>query len=632
MSVMSKVTSGLNEAQMQAVTHLGTPLLVLAGAGSGKTKALTHRAAWLIEEQNIHPGEILLLTFTNKAAGEMLSRMAKLVKGKDLPFAGTFHRFGALLLRRHGQHIGTPNNYVIYDDDDQKSLMKQMIKDRGLDPKKYKAETVLQAISFAKNELLTPSTLLERASNSWQETVAQLYGDYERVLRRSEAVDFDDLIMLPVKLLLQEKELREKYSKQYQHVLVDEYQDTNNAQYQLTRILSGKLRNLMVVGDFSQAIYSWRGADYRNLEQLGKDYPDLTTVRLEQNYRSTQTILAAASGVIAHNSGHPVLSLWTQGKEGEAVRVYEAYDELAEAGYVAGVIRSQSNLGQRRLGDFVVMYRTNAQSRAIEEALLREGLPYVLIGGVRFYARKEIKDLLSFLRLTVNPMDVVSRERMTKVGKRRYAAFEAWREEWKDLYENLTSLEILDAIINASGYLNQFDPDDREDLARLENIQELRSVAAKFSNLEDLLENVALVEQETTRDIAQSPDRVTLMTLHGAKGLEFPVVFMLGMEEGLFPHSRSLTDPNQMEEERRLCYVGMTRAREELHLTYASRRYFFGRREVFSPSRFLSEIPKELTDKKQDAIISSEDDNSWGYKLAELDDLPFSGVKSADDW
>jgi len=629
---MSKITNSLNEAQIQAVTHLGTPLLVLAGAGSGKTKALTHRAAWLMEEQSITHGSILLLTFTNKAAGEMLNRMGSLIMHHDLPYAGTFHRFCALLLRRHGHLIGVPNTYVIYDDDDQRTIMKQLIKDRGLDTKRYKADTVLSAISFAKNELLTPQSLSEKSINIWQETVAHLYNDYQKILYNSEAVDFDDLMMKSVQLLKQEVDLKNKYNNQYEHILVDEYQDTNNAQYQLTKILAGEKQNLMVVGDFSQAIYSWRGADYKNLDQLGKDYPNLTVVKLEQNYRSTQTILAAASSLISYNTSHPVLELWTKGKDGNQINIYEAYDEQAEANFVAQTIRTGNKIEGKHLGDFVVMYRTNAQSRAIEEALLREGLPYVLIGGVRFYARKEIKDLLSYLRLTVNPNDSVSKERMNKMGKRRLWAFEQWREKNKDTYFNMPSLEVLDAIIEATGYVTQFDVDDKDDMGRLENIQELRSVAAKFVDLGDFLENVALVEQESTRDINQSSEKVTLMTLHAAKGLEFPIVFMVGMEEGLFPHSRSLSDPDQMEEERRLCYVGITRAREELYLTYANQRYFFGRRENFIPSRFLGEIPSELISKVKDTLLGESDNNSWGYKLAELDDLPFAGVKSLDDW
>lgn len=624
---MHDIISDLNPNQQQAVTHIGTPVLVLAGAGSGKTKALTHRTAWLINQKNIPSGNILLLTFTNKAAGEMLNRVKDLIGNQDLPFAGTFHKFCALLLRKHGHHVGVPAGYVIYDDDDQVSIMKSIIRDYGLDSKRYKPESVLYQISYAKNDLITPKMLAEKALNQYQEIIAKLYRDYQNLLRKNEAVDFDDILSLAVTVLKEQPSLLTHYANQYQHVLVDEYQDTNTAQYELTKLISSQWRNLMVVGDFSQAIYSWRGADFRNLELLAKDFPDLTTIKLEQNYRSTQNILNAASKVISYNKSHPVLDLWTKSHQGELITFYQASDEVSESQYISDTIKHHVLLGGQ-YKDFVVMYRTNAQSRAVEESLLREGLPYMLIGGVRFYSRKEIKDLLAYLRLVRNPTDSISRERAEKVGKRRLAMFDTWRESWSDIFDNLSTMDILEAILTSTGYLSIYDPNDPDDVSRLENIQELKSVAAKYPKLDEFLENVALVELEAVKNM-NDQDKITLMTLHAAKGLEFKNVFMIGLEEGLFPHSRALTDPNQMEEERRLCYVGITRAREKLYLTYTARRYYFGRRESFAPSRFLREIPEHLINQETDPLLIGE--STMHKKLYELDSLDFSGIKN-DNW
>lgn len=643
------ILTDLNEQQKKAVTHDGGPVLVLAGAGSGKTRTLTFRAAWLISERGVLPDEVLLLTFTNKAAEEMLNRVQYLV-GMKVGFGGTFHSFCARLLRRSGHLIGLEHNFVIYDQDDQETVVKGILSNMKVDIKRHKPGSVLGAISSAKSELWGPDEYAEIvARSSWQEVVAQVYQEYQQNLRNADALDFDDLLFEAVRLLREDTRTREFYQDKIKHVLVDEYQDTNKAQYVLTKLLAGKWRNLMAVGDFSQSIYSWRGADFRNLQNLKKDYPDLEVINLEQNYRSTRVILSGANEVIKKNSSHPVLNLWTDKGEGEKIGLYPARNELEEARFVIENIKYQmSNIknNSRSFSDFAVLYRTNAQSRTIEEAMLHAGIPYVLVGGTRFYQRREVKDVLAYLRLVANPKDTVSEERVKKLGKGRWALFEEWVEKYRgtethptinlnDGRSNLQSpsstgsgqvsregikntLEIMDRVLEATGYLNRYDVEDEEDLARLDNIKELRSVAERFPALDQFLENVALVEQETVRELEEGKEnKVTLMTFHAAKGLEFPIVYMVGMEEGLFPHSRSQLDVTQMEEERRLCYVGMTRAMEELYLTFAARRIYFGRTSNFAVSRFISEIPEELV-------------RSLGYgdypvmgRAGEYEDIPF---------
>lgn len=577
----------LNPEQLQAVTFGSGPLLILAGAGSGKTRALTYRAAHLVRDQHLPPQSILLLTFTNKAAGEMQHRLHRLVDA-TLPFAGTFHSFCAKLLRRYGIIIGLPPDFLIYDDSDQMDLVAKIIKDLDLPPKQYRPRTLLSQIGSAKNELLSPTDYAGFARGHFQEVVADVYHRYQQRLADSKAVDFDDLLLNVVKLLQTSPATLVKLQQQFQYILVDEYQDTNRAQYLIAKLLAQRHTNLNAVGDACQSIYRWRGADYRNLEYLQTDFPNLTIIKLEQNYRSTQIILDAASSVIKKNTSHPILTLWSLTKTGDPVRLYQAEDQNDEARYVISHLQPSLSTA--------VLYRTNAQSRAFEEAFIRAGIPYVLVGGTKFYQRQEIKDVLAYLRILVNPDDQVSRTRAEKIGKRRLANLEILRGKI-DL-KSLTSAEIFDQIFTVTGYLDRYDKNVEEDLRRLENIKELLSVATQFDDPIQFLENVALVEDNTLAEskknfyTAQAP--VTLMTIHAAKGLEFDQVFVVGLEEGLFPHSRSLLESAELEEERRLCYVALTRARSKLHLTYAQNRLYFGGGGTGIVSRFITDIPENL--------------------------------------
>lgn len=587
----------LNPQQQKAVIYSEGPLLILAGAGSGKTRALTHKATYLIKEKRVNPNNILLLTFTNRAADEMKERMQELL-GRSrsvLPFAGTFHSFCARLLRKEGQALGIPPNYSIYDEADQLETIKLAMIKIDIPTKEYKPASILNTISQAKNELISAIEYPQYAQGHFQEAVAQIYLAYQKLLKDYQALDFDDLLFETVKLFQKEKPVLKKYQNRFRYVLIDEYQDTNLAQYVLTKLLANKWRNLCVVGDASQAIYGWRGANYRNLMNLKNDFSDLTIINLERNYRSTQNILSAANEVIKKNTRHPILKLWTKNEPGEKLVIFEAGNELEEAQYIINIIVSQNG----DYSDYVVLYRTNAQSRVIEEAFLHAGLPYILVGGMRFYERKEIKDCLAYLRLLANPKDMASYKRIQKLGKRRLKKFMDFTEDYDEsIHDNqLTTLEILDKVLEATDYLELYDEKDEKDLARLENIKELRSVATEFPDLNQFLENVALVQQEylpqhPTKN--QKKNAVTLMTAHAAKGTEFPVVFIVGLEEGLFPHSRSMMDKEELEEERRLCYVGMTRAKKKLHLIYTRQRLYFGQRSMNPPSRFLADIPENL--------------------------------------
>ncbi len=591
--------SDLNDSQRQAVTHPGGPLLILAGAGSGKTRALTYRAAYLIMEKKLAPERLLLTTFTNKAAQEMQLRLESLVHQR-LPFAGTFHSLCARILRRHGPAIDLDRDFLIYDDDDQLSLIKKILKSNNLDPKEHRPRTYLSQIESCKQELVSASEYQSIARGPNQQSLALIYHTYETQLKENNALDFNDLLMKTVQLLRTQSKVLDYYQNQFIHVLIDEYQDTNKSQYHLTKLLSGKHHNLTVVGDASQAIYSWRGADYHNLLSLKNDFPELTTIKLEQNYRSTQNILDAAHGVIGNNTRHPILTLFTQKSgQGDQVTIKELKDEYAESRYLLETIQSlRRTYPHLKLKDFVVLYRTNAQSRVLEEVFLGEGVPYILVGGVKFYERKEVKDVLSYLRLFHNPRDQVSRDRLQKLGKRQLVTFESWAAGFKS---SLAPLPLLQKILEVTNYLDRYDQDIPEDAARIENVNELFSVAQNFSTLTEFLENVALVEQDTLKQgwvtpnasisLAEAQDAVIFMTLHASKGLEFDTVFMIGLEEGLFPHSRSLFTQEALEEERRLCYVGMTRAKHRLYLTYAQSRIIFGSRNQNPPSRFLSEIP-----------------------------------------
>lgn len=619
---MSDLLTNLNNQQKKAVTFGNGPLLILAGAGSGKTRALTHRAAYLIIEKGISPQNILLLTFTNKAAGEMKERIVKILSAEDIkilsardtkilsedennapniliskypnipPYAGTFHSFCARILRIEGKQLGLSPEFLIYDEEDQLNVIKQISKRLDLPVKQYNPSSLLNLISGAKNELISYLEYPQYARTQWQKTAAEVYIDYQRMLKKNDALDFDDLLMETVNLFKKFPSILEKYQNKYRYILIDEYQDTNHAQYVLTKLLASRYHNLTVVGDSSQSIYGWRGANFRNLINLKTDFPDLQIINLEQNYRSTKNILNAANSVIKQNTTHQILKLWTENPDGERIKLFQAYDEIREAEYI---IQTILQFSQKDYSDFAILYRTNAQSRVLEETFLRAGISYLLYGGTRFYQRKEIKDVLSYLRLVVNPKDEISLSRIEKIGKARMLKFLNWEENFKR--EEQDTLQILKEVLGVTSYLDLYNLDVEEDLSRLENIKELQSVAAQFPNISDFLENVALVEQEYLREKAKQGDpqnAVKLMTLHSAKGLEFPIVFIVGMEEGIFPHSRSLLDLNEIEEERRLCYVGITRAKEKVFLTCTQRRLFFGQRMNNMISRFVQDIPEEL--------------------------------------
>jgi DNA helicase-2/ATP-dependent DNA helicase PcrA len=599
----------LNKDQQRAVVRTDGPTLILAGAGSGKTRVLTYKVAYLIQEKHVEPENILMVTFTNKAAGEMKERIVKLLftynsclpAGKaslithnSTPYAGTFHSFCAKLLRREGKVLGLPMNFLIYDEQDQIDLVKEVMKELDISQKNVHPGAALHTISQAKNELINEREYSGYARGFFQTTVARVYGQYQQKLSKNSAVDFDDLIFQTVILFQKYPEILGKYQEQYQYILVDEYQDTNKAQYVLSILLAGRHRNITVVGDASQSIYRFRGADFRNIANFLEEYKDAATFHLEQNYRSTQRILDAAHAVISKNRSHPVLSLWTEKIGGDRIEIYEARTEQDEATFLVTTILQSG----QPFSSFAVLYRTNAQSRVVEEAMLRAGVPYVLVGGTRFYERKEVKDVLSYLTLVAHPKDSVSLSRATKLGKGRLLKFLTWREalEKDNRLIKFTTLELLDSVLDATKYLELYDPKNEEEASRLENIKELRSVATEFPVLSDFLETIALLEQEPGNGKVRQDkqDAVTLMTLHAAKGLEFPTVFLIGMEEGLFPHSRSLVDRDELEEERRLCYVGITRAKDKLYLTYANRRLFFGTRTQNMISRFVVEIPQDL--------------------------------------
>lgn len=594
----SDLLNDLNKDQIAAVKHTDGPVLILAGAGSGKTRVLTYRVAYLISEKHIDPQNILMVTFTNKAANEMKERIRNLVSDHGLPFAGTFHSLCVRILRVDGVHVKIPPNFAIYDADDQVDAIKEVMKKLDISAKQYHPNAVLATISQAKNELITALEYPTYARGNFQETVARAYLGYQRLLLENEALDFDDLLLKTVELFRNHPEVAGKYQERFQYVLVDEYQDTNKAQYELTKSLAKRWHNITVVGDASQSIYRWRGADFRNIINFKSDFPDVAVFHLEQNYRSTQTILDAAYSVISKNTSHPILKLWTEKNGGERITLYEARNEQDEATYIIQTILQSG----RPFSDFAVLYRTNAQSRVLEEAFLHAGIPYVLVGGTRFYERKEIKDVLAYLRILANPKDMVSYHRAEKLGKGRMEKFLEYADTRQKDNQLIaaTTLELLDSILDVTKYTDLYDANSEEENYRLENIKELRSVATQFPDLSAFLENVALVEQEYTpqhmKDLEAKRKAVTLMTLHAAKGLEFPYVAIVGMEEGIFPHSRSLMEKDELEEERRLCYVGITRAKEKLYLTYANRRLFFGTRTQNMISRFISDIPEHILD------------------------------------
>ena len=637
---MDAILDQLNPMQRKAVEHFSGPLLILAGAGSGKTKVLTCRIANLLA-LGVPPYRILAITFTNKAAAEMKERVDRLVgsAAKEI-WLSTFHSFCARLLRYEIDALeGYNKNFVIYDASDSKAVVKQCLKEMNLDEKQYPPAQVQAAISDAKNRMLTPDALAQEAENFHRKKIAEVYIEYQRVLHKNNALDFDDLLMLAVRLLKTQQEVREKYQRRFQYILVDEYQDTNGAQYQLTKLLASAHRNLCVVGDADQSIYGWRGADIRNILDFEQDYPDAEVIRLEQNYRSTKTILAAANAVIENNQNRKPKNLWTENAKGEAIKSYCASDERDEASFIAREIMKQMRATGSSYGDFAVLYRTNVQSRAIEEGFMRMGVPYTMVGGLKFYDRKEIKDIIAYLHVIFNPLDTLSLLRIVNVPKRglgetsmaklgAYAAehgmslfdvisspealeeipgltartkkpLEAFSVMMFDLLAQMDALpvsEFIEQILDASGYIRELEAEDKpENQARIENLMEFVGVAKDFEStsenptLEEFLNHIALISDIDDADLAD--ERVTLMTLHAAKGLEFPVVFMTGMEEGIFPHSRTLMEPEELEEERRACYVGITRAQKKLYMTHAKQRMIYGNITSFPPSRFLAEIP-----------------------------------------
>lgn len=602
----------LNNQQQEAVMFTGGPLLVLAGAGSGKTKVLTERVSYFIKEGIAQPENCLLLTFTNKAANEMKERIGN----NQIGYAGTFHGFCVKVLRSDGRTIGIEPNFLIYDDSDQKDLVKDIVEELGI-KETIKPTSIIYSISEAKNQMLNPNTYAEITNGDFGNTVSKVYAQYEKKLKEINALDFDDLLLKTVKLF-ENSEALSKWQEKIKQIFVDEWQDTNKIQYKLVKLLDGGRGVITAVGDASQSIYSWRGADFRNINNLISDYPKIKVINLEQNYRSTQNILEAANSVISKNTTHPVLKLWTEKEGGEKISIYSARNGFDEAEYVAKTIKKST----RPISDFAVLYRTNAQSRVLEEAFLHSNIPYTLIGGIRFYDRKEIKDILAYLRLLVNEKDSVSRKRAMALGKRRFENFQKVEESGLKIDE-LTTLEIMDEVISATQYLTKFKETDPEDAERLENIKELRSVAIEFPNIIEFLENTSLVEANSKKGtLSEENNRVTLMTLHSAKGLEFPVVFIVGLEEGIFPHSRSLWEKEQLEEERRLMYVGITRAKETLILSYASKRLFYGETSSNSPSRFLSDIPEHLLS----GMIQSFESDSYEDSQIKDDDLNFDDI------
>ena len=579
----TQIFNHLNSEQKKAVEYLNQSSIILAGAGSGKTRVLVAKVISLINF-GVNPKNILMITFTNKAASEMKNRIGPSHK---IGFVGTFHSLCAMILRIHSHLIGITNQFIIYDENDQINLLKNILKEGHLD-KKYTAYFFLNRISSAKNQMISPSHYQKSFSDHNSQMTALVYEQYQKKLRANRAVDFDDLLMLVVELFNTHKDILDKYQNRFKYILVDEFQDTNYTQYLLTQLLADKYKNITVVGDFSQSIYSWRGAEIHNLVNFQKHFPNTVTFYLKKNYRSSKTILSYAYQIIAKNQTHPILELYTDNHQGEDVVFYEANNEQEEAIFIVMTIE---RLKERYdYDEIAILYRTNAQSRAIEEAFLHSSLPYVLIGGTRFYDRKEIKDVISYLRLLVNPIDQLSRDRIQKLGKRRWQKFQEYYKQYNQQIKKTTD-EIIEELFKATDYLSLFDEEQEEDYSRLENIKELKSVALSFPDINQFLEQIALVESEYSADekTSQLKNGVKLMTLHQAKGLEFKVVIIVGLEEGILPHSKSQDSLHEIEEERRLFYVGITRAKELLYITYARQRFIFGQRSYSIKSRFLDE-------------------------------------------
>ena len=617
----------LNKEQKEAVLYNDGPLLILAGAGSGKTKVLTTKVAYLIEEKNISPYEILAITFTNKAAKEMKDRLNLLIGDISINIqVSTFHSFGLRLLRDNCNVLGYDRNFVIMDSDDSLTVVKKILKDMDYDPKVYNPRAIRNKISSCKNEMIMPRDYEKYAVSEYEKVVLKVYEKYEEKLRRNNSVDFDDLLILPIRLFNENKDILEKYQDRFKYVLIDEYQDTNEAQYILTKLISSKYRNITCVGDDSQSIYSFRGANYKNILNFEKDYKDAKTILLEQNYRSTKTILNAANDVIRNNKARKDKNLWTANEEGEKIKYYRAYNERDEAQYT---IRKIKELVARNVlyQDIAILYRTNAQSRTLEEEMLKENMPYRVVGSFYFYSRKEIKDLIAYLRLIHNPKDNVSLLRIINTPKRgiglktienltkkadelnksiyevidssKELAFKEIIEKLRILKEDLTLTELIDKVLDASGMRAELESEKTlESEVRLENLEEFKSITKSFEereglvSLEDFLLEISLISD--VEEYKDDDNRVSLMTVHSVKGLEFDYVFIVGLEEGIFPHLNSLMETSELEEERRLCYVAITRAKKELFLINTKRRTLFGRDQVNPPSRFISEVNSNL--------------------------------------
>ena len=617
----------LNKEQKEAVLYNDGPLLILAGAGSGKTKVLTTKVAYLIEEKNISPYEILAITFTNKAAKEMKDRLNLLIGDISRNIqVSTFHSFGLRLLRDNCNVLGYDRNFVIMDSDDSLTVVKKILKDMDYDPKVYNPRAIRNKISSCKNEMIMPRDYEKYAVSEYEKVVLKVYEKYEEKLRKNNSVDFDDLLILPIRLFNENKDILEKYQDRFKYVLIDEYQDTNEAQYILTKLISSKYRNITCVGDDSQSIYSFRGANYKNILNFEKDYKDAKTILLEQNYRSTKTILNAANDVIRNNKARKDKNLWTANEEGEKIKYYRAYNERDEAQYT---IRKIKELVARNVSyqDIAILYRTNAQSRTLEEEMLKENMPYRVVGSFYFYSRKEIKDLIAYLRLIHNPKDNVSLLRIINTPKRgiglktienltkkadelnksiyevidssKELAFKEIIEKLRILKEDLTLTELIDKVLDASGMRAELESEKTlESEVRLENLEEFKSITKSFEereglvSLEDFLLEISLISD--VEEYKHDDNRVSLMTVHSVKGLEFDYVFIVGLEEGIFPHLNSLMETSELEEERRLCYVAITRAKKELFLINTKRRTLFGRDQVNPPSRFISEVNSNL--------------------------------------
>lgn len=659
--MLDQLLVDLNPEQRRAVETTEGPLLIQAGAGSGKTKTLTHRIAYLIATRKATPFNILAVTFTNKAAKEMRARVAVLLgENPDnrsfMPYMGTFHGICVRLLRQDGEHVGIPHSFVIFDESDRQAAVKQVSKQLMLDEKSFPARTLSSIISNAKNEMVGSSEFASTAVTPVQRAAAKVFPLYEKALRDAGALDFDDLINRTVHMLESQPAIRNKWRTQFRYIMIDEYQDTNLAQYKLVKLLTNDQQNIAVVGDDWQSIYSWRGADFRNILRFEKDYKNCAVIKLEQNYRSTKNILDAAHAIITKNAQRSEKELWTDLGNGLPVQMLQVSNERVEGETIIRRIRAGVDSGVRHYRDFAVLYRTNAQSRSIEEAFVHYGIPYRIVGGQRFYDRKEIKDILAYLRIIFQPEDRVSFERVVNVPTRGIGAksvenFYSWQvsegltlrqalaqvanctsltpkarkgiaelgellERMRELVEETTVSALIDSLLRRIDYLHYLDDGTPQGEARQENVKELLSVAQEYQDvgLAGFLEEVALVSDLDSADFGG--DAVTLMTLHAAKGLEFPVVFMVGLEETIFPHSRALYDQSEMEEERRLCYVGMTRAREELHMSYAASRLLYGGVQHNPPSRFLSEIDGEFAEA---AVGSQGYQDSWSPRAMYAD-------------